>query len=60
MDRHPEKCERARLSRDPWIYGWRGGEVSIDTYFVMARGTHDAAEDCASHKHINMTWPRSS
>ena len=33
----------------PEIYGWRGGEVSIDTYFAMARGTHDAAEDCASH-----------
>jgi 5-methyltetrahydropteroyltriglutamate--homocysteine methyltransferase len=38
----------------PEIYGWRGGEVSIDTYFAMARGTHDDAEDCASlgtHKH---------
>ena len=35
----------------PEIYGWRGGEVSIDTYFAMARGTHDAADDhdCASH-----------
>jgi 5-methyltetrahydropteroyltriglutamate--homocysteine methyltransferase len=29
----------------PEIYGWRGGEVSIDTYFAMARGTHSAAED---------------
>src|SRR4029453_12794817 len=39
----------------PEIYGWRGGEVSIDTYFAMARGTHSAADDpCAprgTHKH---------
>src|SRR4029078_11211944 len=37
----------------PEIYGWRGGEVSIDTYFPMARGTPGAAEDhhYAKHKH---------
>ena len=29
----------------PEIYGWRGGEVSIDTYFAMARGTHSVADD---------------
>ena len=29
----------------PEIYGWRGGEVSIDTYFAMARGTRGAGED---------------
>src|SRR6187200_165240 len=32
----------------PEIYGWRGGEVSIDTYFAMARGTYSANDhDCA-------------
>ena len=29
----------------PEIYGWRGGEVPIDTYFAMARGTRGAGED---------------
>ena len=35
----------------PEIYGWRGGEVSIDTYFAMARGTPGAAEDHHYAKH---------
>ena len=27
----------------PEIYGWRGGDVPIDTYFAMARGTSTVA-----------------
>ncbi len=36
----------------PAIYGWNGGNVSLDTYFAMARGTKGAANAeacCAGH-----------
>ncbi len=35
----------------PPVYGWRGGEVSLDTYFALARGTRGAndAGSCAGH-----------
>src|SRR5258706_9747234 len=29
----------------PEIYGWTDGEISLGTYFAMARGTHDATRD---------------
>ena len=28
------------LGAIPEIYGWNGGDASLDTYFAMARGTH--------------------
>lgn len=31
------------LGAIPPRYGWTGGEVSLDTYFAMARGSHTAA-----------------
>lgn len=34
----------------PDSYGWRGGAVSLQTYFAMARGSQDAAGTCA-HGH---------
>src|SRR5260221_10119763 len=41
----------AMLGVIPEIYGWNGGEISLGTYFAMARGTHDMAHDdgCAVH-----------
>src|ERR1700730_12257831 len=38
----------------PEIYGWRGGPVSLETYFAMARGAQAGADDhsCAhGHDH---------
>ena len=37
----------------PAIYGWNGGQVSLDTYFAMARGTQKDihAETCAHGHH---------
>ena len=36
----------------PAAYGWSGGEVSLDTYFAMARGAQGAAHDHAcAHGH---------
>ena len=39
----------------PEIYGWKGGEVSLSTYFAMARGAQGAGHDesCghAHHEH---------
>ncbi|MEP7453685.1 5-methyltetrahydropteroyltriglutamate--homocysteine S-methyltransferase [Phyllobacterium sp. SB3] len=38
----------------PAAYGWKGGEVSLETYFAMARGSQGhAANDCghAGHEH---------
>src|SRR5712691_10759886 len=32
----------------PKIYGWRSGNVPLDTYFAMARGSHDSASGDAS------------
>lgn len=36
----------------PDIYGWRGGKVSLDTYFAMARGSQGASDHAAcGHAH---------
>src|SRR5438552_14581972 len=36
----------------PDIYGWKGGEVSLSTYFAMARGAHGEAHDeSCGHSH---------
>jgi 5-methyltetrahydropteroyltriglutamate--homocysteine methyltransferase len=39
----------------PEVYGWKGGEVSLSTYFAMARGAEGAGHDesCghAHHEH---------
>jgi 5-methyltetrahydropteroyltriglutamate--homocysteine methyltransferase len=32
----------------PAIYGWKGGNVSLETYFAMARGSQNPAPDRAS------------
>ncbi len=40
----------------PEAYGWKGGPVSLDTYFALARGTQGEAEACAhghSHGHAH-------
>jgi 5-methyltetrahydropteroyltriglutamate--homocysteine methyltransferase len=41
----------AMVGAIPDIYGWTGGEVSLDTYFAMARGAPSTAETegCAGH-----------
>jgi len=41
----------AMVGAIPDTYGWTGGEVSLDTYFAMARGAQGAAaaEGCAGH-----------
>jgi 5-methyltetrahydropteroyltriglutamate--homocysteine methyltransferase len=46
----------AMVGAIPDIYGWTGGEVSLDTYFAMARGSQTApeADGCAgrgAHDH---------
>ncbi|MGH7015111.1 MAG: 5-methyltetrahydropteroyltriglutamate--homocysteine S-methyltransferase [Stellaceae bacterium] len=43
----------------PSIYGWAGGEISLDTYFAMARGTHggEDAEDDSGHETHNHGLP---
>jgi 5-methyltetrahydropteroyltriglutamate--homocysteine methyltransferase len=35
----------------PSIYGWAGGEVSLDTYFATVRGTQgkEGTDGCAAH-----------
>jgi 5-methyltetrahydropteroyltriglutamate--homocysteine methyltransferase len=38
----------------PQIYGWKGGAVSLATYFAMARGAEGGAETCA-HGHVHHT-----
>ena len=36
----------------PDAYGWKGGAVSLATYFAMARGAQGAAHDrCCAHGH---------
>lgn len=37
----------------PEAYGWDGGDVALDTYFAMARGTHGAADhvECSHGTH---------
>ena len=38
----------------PAIYGWKGGNVPLATYFAMARGAEGSAETCA-HGHVHHT-----
>ncbi len=38
----------------PQAYGWKGGAVSLATYFAMARGAEGASETCA-HGHVHHT-----
>lgn len=35
----------------PARYGWTGGEVSLETYFAMARGSQDEAASCGHVHH---------
>ncbi|GGE39862.1 5-methyltetrahydropteroyltriglutamate--homocysteine methyltransferase [Agaricicola taiwanensis] len=35
----------------PEIYGWNGGEVSLDTYFAMARGSQQQSGEACAHGH---------
>ncbi|MBA8821870.1 5-methyltetrahydropteroyltriglutamate--homocysteine S-methyltransferase [Ochrobactrum sp. P6BS-III] len=35
----------------PARYGWQGGEVSLDTYFAMARGSQGEAASCGHAHH---------
>ncbi len=37
----------------PARYGWKGGEVSLDTYFAMARGSQGEATACGHAHHGN-------
>jgi 5-methyltetrahydropteroyltriglutamate--homocysteine methyltransferase len=41
----------AMVGAIPDAYGWTGGDVSLDTYFAMARGSQNAVEleGCADH-----------
>jgi len=43
----------AMVGAIPEAYGWAGGDVALDTYFAMARGSHGAADhaDCAHSNH---------
>lgn len=42
----------AMVGAIPSAYGWDGGEVSLDTYFALARGTRGEAEPAAcGHAH---------
>ena len=36
----------------PKVYGWRGGDVPLATYFAMARGSEGAGEAC-EHGHAH-------
>jgi 5-methyltetrahydropteroyltriglutamate--homocysteine methyltransferase len=35
----------------PEIYGWKGGKVSLETYFAMARGAQGEGHGCAHGPH---------
>jgi 5-methyltetrahydropteroyltriglutamate--homocysteine methyltransferase len=35
----------------PSVYGWSGGEVSLATYFAMARGAQGDSHEACSHGH---------
>ncbi|MDP3676985.1 MAG: 5-methyltetrahydropteroyltriglutamate--homocysteine S-methyltransferase [Novosphingobium sp.] len=35
----------------PEIYGWKGGAVSLATYFAMARGSEKTHDDACAHGH---------
>ncbi len=47
------------LGAIPEIYGWRGGPVTLDTYFAMARGAQGGNEAPAcGHAHHGRVRPR--
>src|SRR5262249_29435763 len=35
----------------PEVYGWKGGNVSLETYFAMARGTQGECDHACAHGH---------
>jgi 5-methyltetrahydropteroyltriglutamate--homocysteine methyltransferase len=37
----------------PPVYGWTGGDVALDTYFAMARGSQDGTEGCGHPGHVH-------
>ncbi|MDX6805015.1 5-methyltetrahydropteroyltriglutamate--homocysteine S-methyltransferase [Terrihabitans rhizophilus] len=41
----------AMVGAVPKIYGWTGGEVPVETYFAMARGTHGTTVCEHGHSH---------
>ena len=42
----------AMVGAVPAVYGWKGGPVSLTTYFAMARGSQgDAHDDACGHAH---------
>jgi 5-methyltetrahydropteroyltriglutamate--homocysteine methyltransferase len=42
----------------PEIYGWRDGPVPLDTYFAMARGSHQpVSEHACGHQHAGAGLP---
>lgn len=44
----------AMVGAIPPIYGWKGGEVSLETYFAMARGAQGAVgHDGCTHEHTH-------
>jgi 5-methyltetrahydropteroyltriglutamate--homocysteine methyltransferase len=44
----------AMVGAIPPIYGWRGGKVSLETYFAMARGSQgDFADEGCPHGHAH-------
>ena len=44
----------AMVGAIPPVYGWTGGEVSLETYFAMARGTQgEAAHDGCTRGHAH-------
>ncbi len=42
----------AMVGAVPEIYGWKGGDVSLDTYFAMARGALGTSTVC-EHGHVH-------
>lgn len=43
----------AMVGAIPAIYGWDGGEVGLDTYFAMARGSRPGTEEACDHGHAH-------
>jgi 5-methyltetrahydropteroyltriglutamate--homocysteine methyltransferase len=41
----------------PPVYGWTGGEISLDTYFSMARGTQGEVATCGHAEHSGSGAP---
>src|SRR5690606_18249225 len=42
----------AMVGAVPEIYGWKGGQVDLATYFAMARGALGKSETC-EHGHVH-------